>query len=62
MDNSLAVLSESLDLKIDVLKSIQRFNDVQAKAFQEDEADMESFDDAIEEKGRLIERLEELDN
>jgi len=62
MDNSLAVLSESLSLKIDVLKRIQEYNERQKEAFSVDEPDMNSFDEAIEEKGRLIERLEELDN
>lgn len=62
MDNSLAVLSESLSLKIEVLKSIQEYNERQKEAFSIDEPDIDSFDEAIEEKGRLIERLEELDN
>lgn len=62
MDNSLAVLSESLSLKIDVLKSIQEYNEKQKEAFSIDKPDMDSFDEAIEEKGRLIDRLEELDN
>lgn len=61
MENSLDVLSESLDLKIEVLKEIQEYNDRQAEAFSGEEPDMDSFDEAIEEKGRLIERLEKLD-
>lgn len=62
MDNSLEVLSESLSMKIEVLKDIQEYNDKQTIAFSAEKNDMEGFDAAIEEKGRLIERLEELDN
>lgn len=62
MNNSLEVLSESLSLKIKVLQDIASYNKKQTEAFSKEEVDMESFDDAIEEKGQLIERLEELDN
>ena len=62
MNNSLEVLSESLSLKIEVLKEIQEYNDKQTEAFSGQKPDMESFDEAIDEKGRLIERIEELDN
>ena len=62
MNNSLEVLSESLSLKIKVLQDIASYNKKQTEAFSKDDVDMESFDEAIEEKGQLIERLEELDN
>ncbi|MCR5799397.1 MAG: flagellar export chaperone FlgN [Lachnospiraceae bacterium] len=61
MENSLNILAESLDMKIEVLKEIQAYNDKQEKAFSEEHPDMDSFDEAIEEKGRLIEKLEKLD-
>lgn len=61
MDNSLDVLSESLDMKIQVLKDIEEYNMKQTEAFNKEDPDMESFDAAIEEKGKLIERLEKLD-
>lgn len=61
MNNSLGILAESLDLKIELLKEIDEYNRRQEEAFSKDNPDMESFDDAIEEKGRLIERLEKLD-
>lgn len=61
MDNSLDVLSESLDMKIQVLKDIEEYNMKQTEAFNKEEPDMDSFDAAIEEKGKLIERLEKLD-
>lgn len=62
MENSLELLSESLSMKIEVLKDIQEYNDKQTVAFGAEKPDIEGFDEAIEEKGRLIERLEELDN
>jgi len=61
MSNSLELLSESLSMKIDVLRDIQTYNENQTKAFSAENPDMDSFDNAIEEKARLIERLEELD-
>ncbi|MBO4845355.1 MAG: flagellar protein FliT [Lachnospiraceae bacterium] len=61
MKNSLDVLSESLDMKIQVLKDIQKYNEDQREAFELDDPDMDSFDGAIEEKDVLIERLIKLD-
>lgn len=61
MNNSLDILSESLDDKIKLLKEIQEYNKKQEKAFSNSEPDMDSFDEAINEKGELIERLEKLD-
>lgn len=61
MDNSINILSESLDKKIEVLKAIQEYNQRQKEAFSNDQVDMDSFDEAIEEKDSLIERLIKLD-
>lgn len=61
MNNSLDILSESLDDKIKLLEEIQEYNKKQELAFSEGEPDIDSFDSAIEEKGVLIERLEKLD-
>ena len=61
MNNSLDILSESLDDKIKLLKEIQEYNKKQEQAFSNSEPDMDSFDEAINEKGELIERLEKLD-
>ena len=61
MNNSLDILSESLDDKIKLLKEIQEYNKKQELSFSEGEPDIDSFDSAIEEKGVLIERLEKLD-
>jgi len=61
MENHLTILSESLDRKLEVLEDIQAYNLKQEKAFSEDEPDMDSFDEALEEKEDLIVRLEKLD-
>lgn len=61
MNSSLDVLSESLDLKIEVLKEIEEYNKKQQAAFEKGNPDIESFDKAIDEKAGLIERLEKLD-
>lgn len=61
MDNSLRILAESLDLKIQVLKEIQEYNEKQKVAFSSSVVDYNSFDQAIEEKDRLIERMLKLE-
>lgn len=61
MENQLSILSESLDEKIKVLTEIQEYNLRQEQAFKNDQADISAFDEAVEEKGRLIERLVRLD-
>lgn len=61
MENQLTILSESLDKKLQILKEIQEYNKKQEQSFLEETADLEGFDAAIEEKGRLIEKLGRLD-
>jgi len=61
MESQLTILSESLDKKLQILKEIQEYNKKQEQSFLGDTADMEEFDAAIEEKGRLIEKLSRLD-
>lgn len=62
MENSLRILSDSLDKKMDVLRRIQLYNREQEKSFTEGRADLEAFDRAIEEKDALIEELMKLDD
>lgn len=62
MENSLRILSDGLDKKMDVLRRIQNYNREQEKAFTEGRADLEAFDRAIEEKDALIEELMKLDD
>lgn len=61
MENSLDVLAESLELKIDVLREIEEYNNSQREAFENETANMDAFDEAIERKAELIEKLEKLD-
>lgn len=62
MENSLSILSESLDQKLQVLRDIQDYNTKQEEAFTKQQPDLGSFDQAIEEKDGLIERLIKLDD
>jgi len=61
MESQLNILSESLDKKLQVLREIQEYNVRQEQAFRQEQADIEDFDQAIEEKDRLIEKLTKLD-
>lgn len=61
MENQLNVLSESLDKKIQVLKEIQKYNEVQEACFKDGEANLADFDKAVDQKGMLIEKLNKLD-
>lgn len=61
MENQLTILSESLDKKLQILMEIQEYNKKQEQSFLEETANLEEFDAAIEEKGRLIDKLGRLD-
>ena len=61
MENQLTILSESLDKKLQILNEIQEYNRRQEQSFLEETANLENFDAAIDEKGRLIEQLNKLD-
>lgn len=62
MTSKLTILIDSLDKKIDVLKRIQAYNDIQEKSFLETTPDLDSFDEAIAQKDALIEELMRLDD
>lgn len=62
MNNYLNILETSLRKKLNVLDEIQAYNDKQYESFSTEEVDMDGFDAAIEEKGRLIEELTKLDD
>ena len=62
MDNYLNILEESLRKKLMVLDEIQAYNEAQYKAFSAEVVDMAKFDEPIEEKGRLIDKLTKLDD
>lgn len=61
MENQLTILAESLEKKIEVLEEIQEYNKRQELIFSAETVDLAGFDKAVEEKGRLIERLTQLD-
>ncbi len=62
MESQLNILAESLDKKLEVLKEIQKYNTEQEKSFLGGRADLDSFDEAVEQKGQLIEKLLKLDS
>ena len=62
MENQLHILSESLDQKIQILEQLKNLNELQERAFQKEEADLEAFDKAVDEKDSLIDSLMKLDD
>ncbi|MCM1215158.1 MAG: flagellar protein FliT [Lachnospiraceae bacterium] len=61
MDSYLKILEESLRKKLQVLDEIQTYNEKQKQVFQGDFVELDEFDAAVEEKGRLIEQISKLD-
>ena len=61
MESQLSILQESLTAKRQVLLEIQEYNRKQEAVFTAEEVDMSLFDEAIEEKGRLVQKLTQLD-
>ena len=61
MDNYLKILEESLHKKLQVLDEIQAYNEKQKQIFQSDSVELDEFDAAVEEKGKLIEQISKLD-
>lgn len=62
MESQLSILQESLVAKRQVLLEIQEYNKKQEAVFMAEEVDMSLFDEAIEEKERLIQKLTQLDD
>lgn len=62
MESQLTILSESLDKKLEVLRKIQEYNRRQEEVFSAEKVDMSLFDDAVEEKQRLIDEVVRLDD
>lgn len=60
--NYLTLLEESLQKKLQVMDEIQQYNLRQQEIFQADEVDIDRFDEYVEEKGNLIDKLNSLDN
>lgn len=61
-ENYLTLLEESLKRKLQVMAEIQQYNLRQQEIFQSGSADIDKFDDYVEEKGVLIDKLNALDN
>ena len=59
MESQLTILSESLDKKLEVLQKIQEYNKRQEEVFSAEKVDMSLFDDAVEEKQRLIDEVDD---
>lgn len=60
--NYLTLLEESLQKKLQVMDEIEQYNIRQQEIFQSEEVDIDRFDEYVEEKGKLIEKLTALDN
>ena len=60
-DNYLSLLEESLRKKLQVMAEIQTYNLRQQEIFQSESVDMNRFDEYVDEKGALIDRLTALD-
>lgn len=60
--NYLTLLEESLQKKLQVMDEIEQYNTRQQELFQSEEVDIDRFDEYVEEKGKLIEKLTALDN
>lgn len=61
MDNYLKILEDSLRKKLQVLEEVQTYNEKQRQVFESDEVKLEQFDEAIEQKGKLIDQINKLD-
>ena len=61
-ENYLTLLEESLQKKLQVMEEIQQYNLKQQELFQSEKVDLDGFEEAVEEKGKLIEKLTALDN
>lgn len=62
MNNSLNVLADSLDMKIDVLKKIFDYTTKQKSIFESEDPDVDEFDRLVDEKDVLVDKLESLDD
>ncbi len=62
MGQYLEILEESLRKKIELLDRILKYNQDQEGLFEDPTSELERYDDYIEEKGRMTEELEKLDD
>ena len=63
MQNSYVdIMLQSLKKKLQVLEEIKRLNVLQKELLEDERADADEFDKTVEDKGKLIEQLEQLDS
>lgn len=60
--NYLTLLEESLKRKLQVMAEIREYNRRQQEIFESDKVDMDKFDEYVEQKGALVEKVTALDN
>ena len=60
--NYLTLLEESLRKKLQVMGEIQDYNLRQEEIFKSENVDLDQFDNYVEEKGQLVDKLTALDN
>lgn len=60
--NYLTLLEESLRKKLEVMAEIRKYNQRQQEIFRSEDVDLDKFDEYVDEKGRLIDRVSALDN
>lgn len=60
--NYLTLLEESLRRKLQVMEEIQKYNLRQQELFLSGQADLDKFDEYVDEKGALIDKLTVLDS
>ena len=56
------IMLQSLKKKLQVLEEIKRLNVLQKELLEDERADADEFDKTVEDKGKLIEQLEQLDS
>jgi flagellar biosynthesis/type III secretory pathway chaperone len=56
------IMLQSLKKKIQVLEAIKKLNILQKDLLEDEKADADEFDQTVEDKGKLIEQLEQLDS
>lgn len=61
IENYLRILTENLQKKLEVLGQVEALNEQQAVLCNAVSMDFEAFDGLVEEKGRLIDRINSLD-
>ena len=61
-ENYLTLLEESLKRKLQVMDEIQKYNLRQQEIFQSGNVESDKFDEYVDEKGALIDRLNALDS